>query len=50
MASQSKIALVRPLPKLDDLFGCIVLKRRVASTRKEKKAARETIAREVAKE
>ncbi|HAB17722.1 MAG TPA: type II toxin-antitoxin system PrlF family antitoxin [Verrucomicrobiota bacterium] len=37
--------LIRPEPGLDELFGSIKLRRPVASTREEKRAAREAIAR-----
>jgi hypothetical protein len=50
MAAQSKLSLVRPLPKLEDLFGSLVIKKRVALPRKEKQAARAAIARDAASE
>jgi bifunctional DNA-binding transcriptional regulator/antitoxin component of YhaV-PrlF toxin-antitoxin module len=40
---------VRPAPGLGELFGSLKLKRPVASTREEKHAAREAMAREAAK-
>jgi bifunctional DNA-binding transcriptional regulator/antitoxin component of YhaV-PrlF toxin-antitoxin module len=39
-------AVLRPEPELDELFASVKLKRPVASTRAEKKAAREAMARE----
>ncbi len=42
--------VVRPEPALDELFGSLKLRRPVASTREEKQAAREAMAREAAGE
>lgn len=39
-------AVLRAVPRLDQLFGSIKLKRPVASTREEKAAARQAMARE----
>ena len=39
-------AVIRPVPGLDELFGSLTLNRPVASSREEKRAAREAIARE----
>jgi hypothetical protein len=50
MAAQSKTSLVRPLPQLDALFGSLVIKKPVASPRKEKQAARAAMAKEAARE
>jgi len=36
-------AIIRPVPRLDDLFGSVKLNRPVASTQEEKAAAREAI-------
>ena len=43
-------AVVRPVPRLDELFGSIKLGRAAASTREEKQAARDAIAREASRE
>jgi bifunctional DNA-binding transcriptional regulator/antitoxin component of YhaV-PrlF toxin-antitoxin module len=43
-------AVIRPAPGLDELFGSLRPKAAAASSRKEKQAAREAIAREAAKE
>ena len=43
-------AVVRPVPRLDELFGSIKLNRSAASTREEKQAARGAIAREASRE
>ena len=43
-------AVIRPVPGLDELFGSLTLNRPVASTREEKRAAREAIAREAGNE
>ena len=37
-------AVIRPVPRLDELFGSLTLNQPVASTRIEKQAAREAIA------
>jgi bifunctional DNA-binding transcriptional regulator/antitoxin component of YhaV-PrlF toxin-antitoxin module len=42
-------AVLRPVPRLDELFGSVKLGRPSASTRQEKQAARDAIAREGAK-
>ena len=42
-------AVLRPVPRLDELFGSVKLGRRVASTREEKEAARSAMARETSK-
>lgn len=42
--------VVRPEPPLDALFGSLKLRRPVASTREEKRAAREAMARDAAGE
>lgn len=42
--------VVRPEPALDELFGSLKLRRPVASTREEKRAAREAMAREASGE
>jgi len=42
--------IVRPEPALDELFGSLKLNRAIASAREEKRAARESMARKVAKE
>ena len=39
-------AIIRPVPGLDELFGSLTPNRPVASTREEKRAAREAMARE----
>lgn len=39
-------AVMRPVPRLDELFGSIRLNKSVASSREEKRAARQAIARE----
>ena len=41
--------VLRPEPALDELFGSLKLKRPVASTQEEKRAAREAMARETAR-
>lgn len=41
-------AVLRPVPRLDELFGSLTLKRPVADPRTEKQAARAAIAREAA--
>lgn len=43
-------AILRPEPELDELFGSLKLKKPVASSREEKQAAREAIAREAGNE
>ena len=43
-------AVMRPEPDLDELFGSLKPKRPVASSREEKQAAREAMAREAASE
>jgi bifunctional DNA-binding transcriptional regulator/antitoxin component of YhaV-PrlF toxin-antitoxin module len=43
-------AVIRPVPRLDELFGSLKLKQPTASTRAEKQAAREAIAREASTE
>ena len=43
-------AILRPVPQLDALFGCMKPKRRVASIREEKAAARLAMARDAAGE
>jgi bifunctional DNA-binding transcriptional regulator/antitoxin component of YhaV-PrlF toxin-antitoxin module len=43
-------AVIRPVPSLDELFGSLAPKRSVASTREEKRAAREAMAREAGRE
>ncbi len=43
-------AILRPEPDLDDLFGSVKLRRRVASSHQEKRATRKAIAREAAGE
>jgi bifunctional DNA-binding transcriptional regulator/antitoxin component of YhaV-PrlF toxin-antitoxin module len=43
-------AVLRPVPRLDDLFGSVKLGRPAASSREEKQAARDAIAREASKE
>lgn len=43
-------AVLRPEPGLDELFGSLKLKKPVASSRQEKQAARDAMAREAAKE
>jgi bifunctional DNA-binding transcriptional regulator/antitoxin component of YhaV-PrlF toxin-antitoxin module len=43
-------AIIRPVPGLDELYGSLNLQKRVASTREEKHAAREAIAREAGAE
>jgi bifunctional DNA-binding transcriptional regulator/antitoxin component of YhaV-PrlF toxin-antitoxin module len=42
-------AVLRPEPDLDGLFGSLKLKKRVKSSREEKKAARKAMAHEAAK-
>ena len=39
-------AVIRPVPGLDELFGSLASEKPVASSREEKRAAREAIARE----
>ena len=39
-------AILRPVPRLDELFGSLKLSRPVADTRTEKKAARDAMARD----
>lgn len=41
-------AVLRPVPRLDSLFGSLKVKRPVADSRAEKRAAREAIAQEAA--
>lgn len=41
-------AVLRPVPRLDNLFGSIKLDRPVVSEREEKQAAREAMARDAA--
>ena len=41
-------AVMRPIPRLDDLFGSLSLQKPVASSREEKQAARAAMAREAA--
>ena len=43
-------AVLRPVPRLDELFGSLKLNRPVAGTRVEKQAARHAIAREASSE
>ena len=43
-------AVLRPVARLDDLFGSLKLNKPVASAREEKKAARDAIAREASDE
>jgi bifunctional DNA-binding transcriptional regulator/antitoxin component of YhaV-PrlF toxin-antitoxin module len=43
-------AIIRPVPRLDELFGSIKLNQPVASTQKEKQAARLAMAREASAE
>jgi bifunctional DNA-binding transcriptional regulator/antitoxin component of YhaV-PrlF toxin-antitoxin module len=43
-------AVIRPVPRLDELFGSLTLRRSAASTREEKVAARKAIAREAGRE
>ena len=43
-------AIMRPVPRLDDLFGSLPLRKPVASSREEKQAARDAMAREAAAE
>jgi len=47
---QDGSAVIRPVPGLDELFGSLKLKSPVASTREEKKAAREAMGREAGSE
>src|SRR5437016_4097412 len=47
---QDGSAVIRPEPQLDELFGSLKLKRPSGSTRQEKEAARDAMARETAKE
>jgi bifunctional DNA-binding transcriptional regulator/antitoxin component of YhaV-PrlF toxin-antitoxin module len=42
-------AIMRPVPNLDQLFGSVKLRRRVASPREEKEAARSAMARDASK-
>ena len=42
-------AILRPVPNLDQLFGSVNLRRRVASSREEKEAGRSAMARAAAK-
>jgi hypothetical protein len=43
-------AVLRPVPRLDSLFGSLKVNRPVADSRTEKLAAREAIAQEAARE
>ncbi|MGO8677208.1 MAG: type II toxin-antitoxin system PrlF family antitoxin [Limisphaerales bacterium] len=43
-------AVLRPVPRLDEIFGSVKLGRSAASSREEKRAARHAIAREASKE
>ena len=43
-------AVMRPVPQLDELFGSVKLGKPVASSRDEKRAARDAIAREASTE
>jgi bifunctional DNA-binding transcriptional regulator/antitoxin component of YhaV-PrlF toxin-antitoxin module len=43
-------AVIRPVPGLEELFGSLAPKKPVASSREEKRAAREAIAREAGRE
>jgi bifunctional DNA-binding transcriptional regulator/antitoxin component of YhaV-PrlF toxin-antitoxin module len=43
-------AVMRPVPRLDELFGSVKLNRPVASARDEKRAARGALAREASTE
>ena len=43
-------AILRPVPRLDELFGSLKLNRSVANVRTEKQAARDAIAHEAADE
>jgi bifunctional DNA-binding transcriptional regulator/antitoxin component of YhaV-PrlF toxin-antitoxin module len=43
-------AVIRPVPRLDDLFGSVTLAKPVATTREEKEAARAAIADEASRE
>jgi bifunctional DNA-binding transcriptional regulator/antitoxin component of YhaV-PrlF toxin-antitoxin module len=43
-------AVIRPVPRLDDLFASVTLKRPVATIRDEKEAARAAIAAEASRE
>jgi len=43
-------ALIRPIPGLEELFGSLAPKKPVASSREEKRAAREAIARDAGRE
>jgi bifunctional DNA-binding transcriptional regulator/antitoxin component of YhaV-PrlF toxin-antitoxin module len=42
--------VLRPVPRLDDLFGSVKLGRPAGSSREEKQAARDAIAREASRE
>jgi len=43
-------AVLRPVPRLDELFGSVKLGRPAASSREEKRAARDAIARDASRE
>lgn len=43
-------AVIRPQPELDELFGSVRIRKPVATTREEKKAARDAMAREAGTE
>ncbi len=43
-------AVLRPVPRLDDLFASVKLGKRAAGNREEKQAARDAIAREASTE
>ena len=43
-------AILRPVPRIDELFGSVKLGRPVAAPREEKQAAREAIGRDAGKE
>jgi antitoxin PrlF len=45
-----RTAVMRPEPALDELFGSLKLSRPVASSREEKQAARQAMAREASQE
>ena len=43
-------AILRPIPRLDELFGSVKLHRPAATPREEKQAARDAMAREASRE